>query len=115
MSYSSPAPPCNCPARPMTDDTSLTLTPQFGPICRRRSTYKCRLSGERVGRPDSPRRGTSPSPRVVFDRATFPLSPPVDSRRVSGYGLGGLFGYEDGDGSKREGARPDVDEAGVLD
>ena len=60
-------------------------------------------------------RGTSPSPRVVFDRATFPLSPPVDSRRVSGYGLGGLFGYEDGDGSDREGARPDVDEAGVLD
>ena len=29
-----------CPARQMTSDTSLTHTPQFGPICEAFSTYK---------------------------------------------------------------------------
>ena len=39
--------------------------------------------------PPRPQRGTSPSPREVFDRATFPSpTPPLDSSPVSGYGAG---------------------------
>ena len=53
--------------------------------------------------PPRPQRGTSPSPRVVFDRATFPIPAPLDSglRRNDEWGAGMTNG---GAGKTRAGA-----------
>ncbi len=55
-----------------------------GPAHQGMKSRRCGLI-HRIGAADSatprarPERGTSPSPRVVFDRATFPFPAPLDS------------------------------------